>query len=226
MKIIITGATGMVGSEVLRQAILDNDIVEITVITRKPLDIVHPKVKTHIHQDFLNYSNLTDVFRKQDACVWCLGISQNAVSKEEYIAITYDYTLAAAKEMLQANPLINFLFLSGEGADSAEKSKFLFGRIKGKTENELLKLPFKKLYIARPGGIIPSHKRSNNSIYLKIQNQIIRTLGFFVPSMVITSTELAKVLLHVAKNSASTSILTHKEIKLLVGQSLRTDIPD
>src|SRR5437762_3346998 len=100
MKIIVTGATGMVGSEVIRQAILDKDIEEITAIVRKPLDVTHPKLKTVIHQDFMDYLSLMEIFKKNDACLWCLGISQNLVSKEEYYKITYDYTIAAAKDML------------------------------------------------------------------------------------------------------------------------------
>ncbi len=216
MKIIITGATGMVGSEVIRQAIADNDISEVTALVRRPLKIQHPKLNTVIHQNFLDYSNLAEVFKNKDACLWCLGISQNAVSKEEYIRITYDFTLAAAKEMLQANPLITFLFLSGDGADLTGKSKFLFGRIKGKTESALLKLPFKKLYIARPAGILPVHKLDNISLLLRLQYAMVKVAGLFIPSKVITSAELAKAMLHVVKRGSNNSIITQKDLKQLV----------
>ena len=90
MKIIVTGATGLVGAEVLRQAILDETIEEITAIVRRPLSLQHPKIKTIIHQNFLDYSTLSDVIKKHDAFLWCLGISQSQVSKEEYQTITYD----------------------------------------------------------------------------------------------------------------------------------------
>jgi uncharacterized protein YbjT (DUF2867 family) len=215
MKIIVTGATGMVGSEVIRQAIIDNDITAITAIVRRPLEVNHPKLKTIIHQNFSDYSNLADIFKNNDACIWCLGISQNLVSKEAYIKITYDYTIAAAKNMLQANPEISFLFLSGEGADNTEKTRILFGRIKGKTENALMQIPFKKLYIARPGAIIPVHKQSNLPFIMKLQYALVKTFAWVKPSMVITSVELAKALLHIVKNDAGNGIISQQELKTL-----------
>lgn len=213
MRIIITGATGMVGSEVIRQAIMDDEISEITAIVRRPLSINHPKLKTLLHKNFLDYSNLREVFKNNDACLWCLGISQNAVSKDEYIKITYDYAIAASTEMLAANPSIQFLFLSGEGAASDEKSRFLFGRIKGKTENALLKLPFKKLYIARPAGILPATKSNNYSFLLKLQYAMVRLMKTFFPSYVISADQLAKALLWIIKNGARHTILSYKELK-------------
>lgn len=129
MTLIITGATGMVGSEVLRQAIAENDIELITVVVRRPTGITHPKLKTILHQNFLDYSSLENEFKNNDALIWCLGISQNIVSKDEYIKITYDYTIAAANAVVQSNNAIRFLFLSGRGADNTEKTKLLFGKI-------------------------------------------------------------------------------------------------
>ena len=110
MKIIVTGATGMAGAEVIRQAIADNDIHEIIALVRRPLAILHPKITTVIHQDFLNYDAVMDYFKDCDACIWCLGISQLQVSKEQYVVITYDYTIAAAKAMLAINPKYSFCF--------------------------------------------------------------------------------------------------------------------
>jgi putative NADH-flavin reductase len=143
MKLIITGATGMAGSEALRQAIADDEIESITIIVRRVIDITHPKLKTILHQNFLDYSLLENEFKNNDAIIWCLGISQNVVSKNEYIKITYDYAIAFARNILHANPEISFLFLSGRGADNTEKTKLLFGKIKGRTENALMKMPFK-----------------------------------------------------------------------------------
>src|SRR5690242_13416322 len=115
MRLIITGATGMVGSEVLRQAITDNEIESITIIVRRPTDITHPKLKTILHQNFLDYSSLENEFKTNDALIWCLGISQNVVGKDEYIKITYDFAVAAAKAVVQSNNKLRFLFLSGRG---------------------------------------------------------------------------------------------------------------
>jgi uncharacterized protein YbjT (DUF2867 family) len=213
MKIIVTGATGMVGSEVLRQAIADNNITEITAIVRRPLDVNHPKLRTIIHQNFSDYSDLADVFTNSEACIWCLGISQNQVNKEEYIKITYDYTAAFAKDILQANPGISFLFLSGAGADNTERSRFLFGRIKGRTENALMQMRFRKLYIARPEGILPVHKQKNLPFILKLQYRFVSVFKYITPSHVITSVDLAKALLYIIKNGGAEQLFHQAQLK-------------
>jgi nucleoside-diphosphate-sugar epimerase len=131
MKIIIFGATGVIGSECVRQAIQDKDIEQITVITRRDLDknITSDKLNIVTHTDFLDYNALLNVFTNHQGCIWALGISQTAVNESEYIKITYDYTLAAAKAMSSVNPDMRFVFVSGMGADSTEQSRVLFGRI-------------------------------------------------------------------------------------------------
>ena len=202
----------MVGSEVVRQALVDKAIQQVTAIVRKPLNIDHPKLKTIIHKDFLNYKALSDTFKDNDACLWCLGISQNQVNEHQYVVITYEYAVAAAKAMLEVNPSISFLFLSGDGASSNEKSRFLFGRVKGRTENALLKMPFKRLFIARPAGIVPVHKASDQTLLLKFQYFIVGLMQYITPSYVITSVALAKALLHIVKNGSDKSILSYKDL--------------
>jgi len=216
MKIILTGATGMVGSEVLKQALADTEITAVAAIVRKPVPVQHPKLTTIIRENFLDYSNLTEVFKNYDACIWCLGISQLLVTKEEYIVITYDYALAAANAMLKANPSIGFLFLSGAGADSKEKSRTIFARIKGKTENALLKLPFKKFYIARPAGIKPMQLKRDAKWYEKLLYYTYPFFKLITPAYVITSEELAKAMLNVVKNGYGNTVIENGELKELV----------
>src|SRR6266478_3710777 len=139
MQIILTGATGFVGSEVLKQALADPSIELVTVIVRRSVGVTNPKLKEIILKDFLDYSKVAESL-KADACIWCLGISQTEVSKEEYIKITFDYTLTAARAMLAVNPNLRFCFLSGRAADQDEKSISLYGKVKGRTEKELSKL--------------------------------------------------------------------------------------
>src|SRR5690242_8649945 len=110
MKILVTGATGMAGAEVIRQAIADQTIEKITALVRKPLMLQDARLQTVIHSDFLDYSGCTSMFRDHDVCIWCLGISQTQVSRQEYHTITYDYVVEAAKAMIAANPSIGFVF--------------------------------------------------------------------------------------------------------------------
>jgi uncharacterized protein YbjT (DUF2867 family) len=212
MKIIITGANGMVGSEVVTQAIHNNAITAITLIARKALPINHSKVTTVIHSDFMNYDSLNKVFAQHEACIWCLGISQMQVKEPEYIKITYDFTIAAAAAMLKFNPAITLLFLSGAGADSTEKSKTLFARVKGKTENELQKMNFKKLYIARPGGIRPMNGKENAAWFEKLLIPIYPVFEMLFPKQFIKSTELAKAMLNITVKGSNQ--LIHENVDL------------
>jgi len=215
MKLIVTGATGMAGAEVLRQAITDDGIQEIIALVRRPLEITHPKLTTVIHYDFLNYDAVKNYFIGCDACIWCLGISQLQVSKEQYAVITYDYTIAAAKAMLAVNPLIHFVFLSGNGADRTEKSKVLFAKLKGKAENALLKMGFKKITIARPDAIWPKHKHKNAPLAYKMAFPFYPLVEKFAPSKIIGSVQLAKALLYLVKNAGEKNTYENMELRLL-----------
>jgi len=215
MKIIITGATGMAGAEVIRQAIAADSIQEIIALVRRPLEIANPKITTVIHRDFLQYDAVKDHFIGCDACIWCLGISQLQVSKEQYAVITCDYTMAAAKAMLAVNPLIHFIFLSGNGADRSEKSKVLFAKLKGKTENALLQLGFKNITIARPDAIWPKHKNKNAPLAYKLAFPFFPLVEKFAPSKIIGSVQLAKALLHLAKNAGGKNTYENMELRLL-----------
>ena len=215
MKIIITGSTGTVGSELVREAVADNDIEEVILLARKPSEIKHPKIREIIHKNFLDYSGLENIFRETDACLWCLGISQTKVSKEDYFIITYDYTVAAAKAMLAANPGITFLFLSGQGADSTEKSRVRFAKVKGQTENALRAMNFRKLIIFRPGGINPVSKSINASINKKFEFLFIQLMKVIVPWAVVNTDVLAKAMLKSIKQDNGQIILSHKMIRQL-----------
>lgn len=211
----------MAGSEFIRQAIEDNNIQHITALTRRPLEIIHPKISTVIHHDFLNYNAVKDVFKDCDACVWCLGISQLQVSKQQYAVITYDYTVAAARAMLEANPSVHFIFLSGNGADRSEKSRVLFARLKGKTENSLLQMNFKKLSIVRPDAIWPKHKNKNAPFAYKLVFPLFPLIERFAPRKIISSVQLAKALLHLLKDAGEKNTYENMELRILGGNNTR-----
>ena len=215
MTIIVTGATGMAGSEVIRQAILDESIKEIIALVRKPLEITHPKIITVIHNDFLNYDAVADHFKNANACIWCLGISQLQVSKTQYTVITYDYAIAAANAMFAVNPSIHFVFLSGNGADRTEKSKVLFARLKGKTENALFNSGLKNVSSARPDAIWPKHKNKKAPLAYKLAFPFFPLIERFTPSKIIGSEQLAKALLYIAKNPWEKDVYENMELRAL-----------
>ena len=212
MKVIITGATGTAGSEVLRQALADKDVTEALVLARRPLDVTDPKLRIAVLDDFLDYSAVMPQLAGYDACLWCLGISQTEVSKEDYEKITHDYALAAAQAMQGLGEGFRFCFLSGRGADSAEKSSILFARIKGKTENALTLLGQPKAWHFRPGYIHPITAPPKR----RLERWLAPLTPFFyrfLPSHIISTVELAKAMLYVAKHGSSLRIIENDDIR-------------
>ena len=215
MKILVTGATGMVGGEVIREAIKEQSIESVTALTRKPVDFQYPKLKNVIHSNFLDYSGISELLSQTDVIIWCLGVPQARVTKEQYRVITVDYTMAAAQAALAANPGITFIFVSGAGADSNEKSRITFARFKGEAENKLMKLNFKKLFIARPAGIQPVRKNPNAPLSYKLFYLLYPLFQLLSPGYVIKSSELAMALLNIAKHGADTTILNNRNLQNL-----------
>lgn len=213
MKLLITGATGTAGSEVLNEALRDESVESVLVLSRRELDVGHEKLKVVLHTDFLHYDGLESELQKCDACIWCLGISQSQVNKKEYQIITHDYTLAAAQALVRNNPYATFVFLSGAGADSSEKSRTRFARVKGKTENALMKMNLGRLVIARPGGIKPTKINPNTSLFNKMAVPLFPIMEWLTPRLVITAHALAIALIHAAKFGAPKTILENTDLK-------------
>lgn len=160
LKIIITGSTGMVGEGVLLRCLENPEVEKILAISRKPNGHSHPKMEELIHTDFSDLSPVEDQLEGYDACFFCAGISSVGVTKAEYKRITYDLTLAFAKRLARLNPEMTFTYVSGQGTDSSEKGRSHWARVKGKTENDLRKLPFKQVFAYRPGVMKPTAAHS------------------------------------------------------------------
>lgn len=155
MKVIITGASGMVGKGVLLESLDHNEVTDVLSLGRSKLDLTHPKLKQLIHADFSDYSAIKSQLEGYDACFFCMGISAAGLNEEQYTEITYNYTLALAKTIRQLNSNFTFTYVSGEGTDSTERSRMMWARVKGKTEKDLIKLGFKQAFMYLPGAIIP-----------------------------------------------------------------------
>src|SRR5258708_4281048 len=155
MNVILFGATGVVGQGVLRECLLDPDVERVLSIVRAPIGRSDPKLREQVHNDFFDFSAIENELAGYNACFFCLGVSSAGMKEADYRRVTYDITLAAARVLARLNPAMTFVYVSGTGTDSSEKGRSMWARVKGKTENDLLPLPFKPAYMFRPRSILP-----------------------------------------------------------------------
>ena len=169
MKInaIVTGATGMVGEGVLQTCLQNPEIESVLVINRKPCGVTHPKLKEIIHANFFDLTNIEDKLHGYNACFFCLGVSSVGMKEDEYTKMTYTLTMNVATTLSRLNKGMTFCYVSGASTDSTEQGKSMWARVKGKTENDLMKLPFKKAYAFRPGFMKPEKNAKNVIKYYK-----------------------------------------------------------
>jgi uncharacterized protein YbjT (DUF2867 family) len=161
IRVIVFGATGMVGEGVLLTALRHEDVESVLVIGRRPCMVTHSKLKELIHRDFFNYSAIEDQLQGYDACFFCLGVSSVGMNERDYSRVTYDLTMQAAEVLSRCNPAMTFCYVSGTGTDSTEQGRIMWARVKGRTENHLAKLPFKSVYAFRPGLLKPLDGQRN-----------------------------------------------------------------
>ena len=161
MKVIITGATGMVGEGVLLECLENPAVKQVLIVNRKQSPVRHPKLKELIVPDFMNLEKVEEQLTGYDACFYCAGISSVGVNEEKYTYVTYDTTIHFANKLVLLNPNMIFNFVTGRHTDSTEKGKLMWARVKGKTENALMKLPFKKVVCFRPGLMKPTKGQKN-----------------------------------------------------------------
>jgi hypothetical protein len=168
VKAIIFGATGMVGEGVLLETLNHADVESVLVIGRRSCNTKHQKLKELIHTDFFNYSTIEEHLKGYNACFFCLGVSSFGMGEKDYSRITYDLTMRAATILSKLNPEMTFCYVSGTGTDSTEQSRIMWARVKGRTENYLANLPFKAVYLFRPGLMKPTKGQKNVKMIFKI----------------------------------------------------------
>ena len=213
LKTVITGATGMVGEGVLHVSLNNPEVKSVLVINRRSCGVKHPKLKEIIHKDFMNLSGIQDQLTGYNACFFCAGISSLGRSKEEYEKITYELTLNFAKTLVQLNSELVFTYVSGSGTDSSEKSKLHWARVKGKTENDLLKLPFKDAYMYRPGYIHPIKGLQNSYRIYKVLSPFYPIFEKLFPKYVSTLEELGRSMINVSLNGYEKKVLECVDIR-------------
>ena len=212
MTIIITGATGMVGEGVLHEALEHPDVESILLLSRKSTGITHPKVREVIHSNFYDLSNVEDQLRGYDACLFCLGVTSVGKKEPEYRRLTYDLTMHVAETLARLNAKMTFCYISGMDTDSTEQGRMMWARVKGKTENDLQKLPFRAVYLFRPGYLHPTPGLKNTLKYYRYIAWMYPILRRAFPSRVSTLAELGRAMLNVAAHGYDKRILEVKDI--------------
>jgi nucleoside-diphosphate-sugar epimerase len=214
IKVIITGATGMVGEGVLLECLDNPAVAEVLVINRKPGGRTNPKLREIIHNDFYNLLPIKDQLKGYDACFFCLGISSVGISKEDYKRTTYDLTMNVGKILLEVNPDLVFCYITGAGTDSSEKGKIAWARVKGATENALLGL-FKRSYMFRPGfmKVIPGQK--NVKSFYKFFSWMYPIGRKYFPGGFCTIQEVGQAMINAATKGYPKKVLEVKDIVAL-----------
>lgn len=217
LKVIITGATGMVGEGVLHECLLHPGITNILVIHRKPCGVSHPKLIEIIHSDFMDISSLESKLSGYDACFFCLGISSVGLNETDYTKMTYHLTMHIAQVLVKANPTMTFCYVSGSGTDSTEKGNLMWARVKGKTENDLIKLPFKAVYNFRPAVISPTKGLKNTLVYYKYFGWLLPVIKSLAPNYITSLKELGTAMIKAADEGYAKKVLEVKDIRILAG---------
>jgi uncharacterized protein YbjT (DUF2867 family) len=221
MNILIFGATGMVGQGVLRECLLAPDVERVVAVGRNATAQQHPKLQDLVVKDMYDYSAVESQLQGFDACFFCLGVSSVGMKEEDYRRITYDLTMAAATVLARLNPGMTFTYVTGAGTDTSERGSSMWARVKGATENALLRLPFKAAYMFRPGVIQPLHgARSKTPLYNGIYVVISPLLSLAYrlwPDKMTTTEQVGRAMLAVARHGAHKALLEVPDINALRG---------
>ena len=216
MKVILFGATGMVGQGVLRECLVDPDVKAVLAVGRSPTGKDHPKLRELRHDNFTDFSAIEPQLAGYDACFFCLGVSSIGMDEARYRHLTYDVTMAAATTPARLNPGMVFTYVTGRSTDSTEQGSQMWARVKGKTENDLLKLPFKAAYMFRPAGIQPLHGVRSKTAWVQaiyvVAAPLLSYLARTRPKFMTTSEQLGRAMIKVARDGYPMPVLESEDI--------------
>jgi uncharacterized protein YbjT (DUF2867 family) len=219
MKVILFGATGMVGQGVLLECLRDDTVTHVLSVGRSASGQQHAKLTEIIRDNFLDYSDIESRLAGFDACFFCLGVSSIGMDAERYRHLTYDITLAAAKALARLNPQMTFVYVTGAGTDSTESGRVMWARVKGKTENDLLALPFRAAYMFRPGAIQPLHGVRSKTAWVQAiyaaTAPLLSWLSRVAPKYVTTTEQMGRAMIAVARNGYAKPALESEDINSL-----------
>ncbi len=216
MKAVIFGASGMVGQGVLRECLLDPEVEQVLSVVRSATGQFHAKLHELVHGDFMDFSGIEAELTGYDACFFCLGVSSAGLTEGEYARVTYDITMAAATTLVRLNPEMVFEYISGTGTDSTEVGRSMWARVKGRTENALLALPFKTAYMFRPGFIQPLHGIKSKTrvyrVFYAVTMPLLPLLKTVLPQHVTTTELLGRAMIAVARQGYPKKVLEMRDI--------------
>jgi uncharacterized protein YbjT (DUF2867 family) len=223
VNVILFGATGMIGQGVLRECLLDPDVTRVLSVARSSTGQHDDKLRELLHEDFTNFSAVERELTGYDACFFCLGVSSAGMTEADYARVTYDFTLAAARLLAKANPEMTFIYVSGAGTDSSEKGRSMWARVKGRTENALLALPFKAKFMFRLGFIQPMHgivskTRLYRVLYAAIA-PLVPLLKAAFPSAITTTERVGRAMLALAKRGGGKTLLENADVNALAART-------
>ena len=216
MNILLFGATGMVGQGVLRECLLAADVQSVQTIGRTATATQNPKLRAVVHQDLWHYDDIAEKLSGFDACFFCLGVTASGKTEADYQRVTYGITLAAAEILSRLNPRMTFIYVSGAGTDSSERSRIMWARVKGQTENALLRLPF-SAFTFRPGIIQPlfgeKSKTPLYNMFYTIGKPVLPILKKIFPAAILTTQQIGLAMLRVARHGYPRKVLEIKDIR-------------
>ncbi len=219
MDVVLFGATGMVGQGVLRECLLDPDVHRVLSIGRGATGQQHPKLREIVRDNLFDFMDIASDLSGYDACFFCLGVSAAGKTEDEYRRVTYDITLAAATALVKRNPAMTFIYVSGTGTDSTERGRTMWARVKGSTENALLRLPFKAAYMFRPAGIQPMNGETSKTrlyrVFYVIARPLMPLLKRLLPTYMTTTEQIGRAMIAAVRNGAPKTILETEDINAL-----------
>ena len=210
----------MVGQGAFRECVRDPEVEQVVSVVRAPSGTTHEKLREIVHKNFLDFAPIEDELTRSDGCLYCLGVTSTGTKEEDYARLTYEFTLAAAKTLLKMNPGMSFVFVSGKGADSTERGDTMWARVKGKTENALLAMPFRAVYVFRPAMIQPldgiKSKTDSYRVMYSLTAPFLSAARYLWPNYVSTTQELGKTLLAAAKYGTEKRVIEAGKIRTLL----------
>ena len=216
MNVLLLGATGMVGQGVLRECLLDPRVTSVLTLGRVVTGQRAPKLREIAQPNLFDLSAIEHELTGIDVCFFCLGVSAVGMNEEQYTRITHDLTLSVAQTLLRINPALVFLYVSGMGTDSTEHGRTMWARVKGRTENELLAMPFRRAYMVRPAAIIPLHgirsKTAFYRIFYTLTKPIQPLLQRAFPKYITTTEELGRAMINLAAGNTPSRVIENREI--------------